>query len=260
MTRPLFFGSSDHALFGVHHPARAAAARGAGVVLCYPGVQEYNTTHWAFRKLAGMLAREGFDVLRFDYHGTGDSAGDTLEGDPSTWVADIHAAVRELRDMAGVQSVSLLGMRLGAALAALASREIDVDDLVLWEPVVHGRSYIGELEAQQARKKLVLLHGRWREDGQELMGFPFPPSLREAIGNIDLRAASGLKARRVLLLVSEERPAYQELVQAMRSTRHEVHYRHVPEGAHPDPSVREAALLSNRILVAMTEALSARPG
>lgn len=258
MTRPLFFGSSEQALFGVHHPARAAAARGAGVVLCYPGVQEYNMTHWAFRKLAGMLSREGFDVLRFDYRGTGDSAGEPLEANRATWLADIQTAVRELRDMTGVQPVSLLGMRLGAALAALVSREMAVDDLVLWEPVVQGRRYIEELEEQQARRKLVLLHGRWPEDREELMGFPFPPSMREDIGSIDLRAAPPIKARRVLVLVAQERPAHVELVEALRSAGNVVQYRVVPEETQVDPSTREAALLSNRILVAMTEGLSAR--
>src|SRR5919201_1417748 len=90
-----------------------------GIVLCYPGPQEYNVAHLAFRKLAGLLARRGWHVLRFDYRGTGDSAGASDEGDPTLWIQDLRAAVAELKDIAGISAVSVVGLRLGAAVAAL---------------------------------------------------------------------------------------------------------------------------------------------
>ena len=69
--KPFFFGPSAQPRFGLLHPPAGERARRAGVLLCYPGVQEYNISHWAFRKLAGLLARAGFPVLRFDWAGTG---------------------------------------------------------------------------------------------------------------------------------------------------------------------------------------------
>src|SRR4051812_44614801 len=97
--KPLFFGDSRRQLFGVYQPPRSGAGRNHAVLLCYPGVQEYNMSHWAFRKLAAHLAREGLHVFRFDYFGTGDSAGATIEGTPAQWIADIRTAARELIDL-----------------------------------------------------------------------------------------------------------------------------------------------------------------
>ena len=73
--KPIFFGDSKRKLYGVYAPPTGASRRSHAVLLCYPGLQEYGTSHWSFRRLSAMLAREGHHVLRFDYFGTGDSAG-----------------------------------------------------------------------------------------------------------------------------------------------------------------------------------------
>src|ERR1700690_929523 len=96
--KPAYFGSSSPPRFGVHAPSQAAKSRTTAVLLCYPGVQEYNMSHWAFRRLATMLAREGFHVLRFDWSGTGDSWGSAEDGTLEGWVDDVALAVQELRD------------------------------------------------------------------------------------------------------------------------------------------------------------------
>src|SRR5918992_3821916 len=112
---PFFFGSSQQPLYGVYHPPKARVPRRIGVVLCYPLWQEYMRAHRAFRQLAILLAKAGFPVLRFDYFGTGDSGGDSESGDVAQWTADVCTAIDELKDTAGVRSVSLVGLRVGAA-------------------------------------------------------------------------------------------------------------------------------------------------
>src|SRR4051812_25231992 len=106
--KPFFFGPSAQPRFGLLHPPAGERARRAGVLLCYPGVQEYNISHWAFRKLAGLLARAGFPVLRFDWAGTGDSAGESSGGRVSTWLEDVALAAQELKDSAEVERVSVV--------------------------------------------------------------------------------------------------------------------------------------------------------
>src|SRR4051812_9992414 len=175
---PSFFGKSEAPLLGVYHPPRGTAPRDTGVLLCYPAPQEYMRTHWAFRKLATMLAKEGFHVFRFDYFGTGDSAGDSGEATLSKWRENVALAARELRDVASVTKISAVGFRLGAALVATAD-DLMLTDLVLWEPVVRGLVYLGELEAIQTRRLSLDLDPPWRasERPAELLGFPFPAAI-----------------------------------------------------------------------------------
>src|SRR5256885_14992333 len=105
--RSFFFGTGRR-LYGALHEPRGAA-KSTGVLLCYPGVQEYNLTHWAFRKLAGQLAREGLPAMRFDWSCTGDSEGDIDDGAISHWVEDVATAADELRDASGVRRISIVG-------------------------------------------------------------------------------------------------------------------------------------------------------
>jgi pimeloyl-ACP methyl ester carboxylesterase len=143
---PFFFGPShQQQLFGVYEPATTARSQ-RGAVICYPWAREYLLAYPTLRLLTRTLAERGWHVLRFDYLGTGDSAGGAAEGSHRQWVTDIGIAVQELRDLAQVRQVALIGMRHGAALSAVAAAETrDVDRLVLWDPVADGRAYLREL-------------------------------------------------------------------------------------------------------------------
>ena len=68
------------------------------------------------------LERAGMHTLRFDYLGTGDSAGDVEQASPAQWVADVKAAVEEIQGRLPASSVTLVGLRLGATLAAVGPR------------------------------------------------------------------------------------------------------------------------------------------
>nr|WP_272491458.1 alpha/beta fold hydrolase [Corallococcus exercitus] len=213
-------------------------------------------THWAFRKLAGMLAREGFHVFRFDYYGTGDSAGEVHEGRVATWVQDIRLAATELQDLTGVQRVALVGLRLGAALAVRAATEgLSTAALVLWEPLVQGDAWIQELELLQARRATRTLYPQPEsplEVRQELLGFAFPRALRDDILALDLAALPAWPATRTHLVAGAPRPEYQRLQERLESTGLPFQHHLVPEeGA----GGQESALLSNRILQTITTLL-----
>src|SRR4051812_29243924 len=109
---PLFFGPAPRSLFGWYH-APAGPRRAVGVVVCNPIGDDYTRAHRPLRHLAERLARAGVAVLRFDFHGTGDSSGD--ERDPArvaTWVDDIDLAADELRRRSGCTAICLAGLRL----------------------------------------------------------------------------------------------------------------------------------------------------
>lgn len=146
--RALWFGPAEGALFGWYHEAAEGPPLDAVAVICAPVGHEYTRAHRTLRHLADRLARAGIAALRFDFHGIGDSTGTDLDADRlARWQRDIHDALALARELSGRRSTCLVGVRLGATLAALAAREAAVDRLVLWNPCVQGRRYVRELQA-----------------------------------------------------------------------------------------------------------------
>jgi pimeloyl-ACP methyl ester carboxylesterase len=243
---PFYFGSSKRPLFGIHHPPTSADIRESGVVLCPPIGQDYMRTHRALKQLAQQLTKAGFHVLRFDYFGTGDSGGESVEADLEQWVANVGDAVEELKDTAGVGVVSLVGIRLGAALATVAaSGRADIDRLVLWDPVVKGPAYVEEL------LQLGLpagVNGSTPPGTIGVSGFPVTPTLRAGLEQIDLQAHE-FPAKPVLLVVSDERPEYQSMRHHLSAAVPGSTFRLVPTDADWDDVDRMGAvLLPQRII------------
>jgi pimeloyl-ACP methyl ester carboxylesterase len=194
---PILFGPRDSRLFGVFHGA-SGAPRAEGIVLCQPIGHEYIRAHRTFRQLAVQLAKAGFPVIRFDYFGCGDSTGSGEDGSVSRWVADVHAAIDELRETSAVTSVSLVGLRLGASIALMAAAaRPEIRRIVLWDPVLDGRRYLSDLRTLQRRwlkgrpgSRRFAFHPRVTE----LIGFPVPPRLRREIENIAVTDADRRRA------------------------------------------------------------------
>ena len=238
--KPFYFGESTRPLFGVYDVPEPGADRDAGFLLCYPMCHEYMKTHWAFRRLAASLARAGFHVLRFDYYGSGDSAGETCHVSLAECRDNIRTAMQELKDLSAVRDVSIVGLRLGATLAAQASAEgLELKDLVLWNPVVRGADYIRDLRALQQERL------RWQDERgpggtcddddaqQVLLGFPFPADFREELGRLDLLSVcAGIRAKTVWLALSEQRGEYIQVQDAISRAGLAVKYQLVPDSGN----------------------------
>jgi len=134
---PFHFGSRQRRLFGNYEPAQEILGKVRAVLLCHPMGNEQIFAYRTMRLLATRLVQAGFHVLRFDYFGTGDSYGDTGEGDFASWCGDIETAIEELEEITGATSINLVGLRLGANLSArvAAHRQKDISKLILWEPL-----------------------------------------------------------------------------------------------------------------------------
>src|SRR3954447_24085767 len=111
---PLYFGAPERPLLRFYHPPSGASRRVA-VLLCAPIGDDLMRAHRPFRHLAEALAAAGFPVMRFDFDGEGDSAGDSRDPDRvATWRADIGRAAAELRALSGIDQLALVGLKLGA--------------------------------------------------------------------------------------------------------------------------------------------------
>jgi pimeloyl-ACP methyl ester carboxylesterase len=203
-------------LYGVHQ-APEGKALDAGLVLCYPFGQEYMRAHRAYRQLALLLTKIGFHVLRFDYRGTGDSSGELDNIIADHWVADVGHAVQELRDVANIQRVGVVGLRLGALIAAQAcNARDDIDRLILWDPVLSGSHYDAELLAEIAAENRAAAgphsgNGADARGNLSYNGFVLSPAFRASIKKFDLLSAIPQAVPRALLAVSHESEDFTQL-------------------------------------------------
>jgi alpha-beta hydrolase superfamily lysophospholipase len=186
-----------HPIFGWLHHAEAPIARDCVAVVCAPLAHEYTRAHRSMRHLADRLARRGIPAFRFDYHGIGDSPGSDLDPDRlAAWLASVKTAIERARQWSGRQRVCLIGVRLGATLAALVASEMPIDLLVLWNPVVRARGYLRELQAIAMSAERVACE---IDGALESAGFVMTAQTLESLRKIDLTTLRP-KAGRVLLL------------------------------------------------------------
>lgn len=212
----VWFGPAERPLYGWVSMPAGGLARG-GAVLCPPMGEEGRSAHRTFRRLAETLAEQGIVALRFDYDGTGDSAG--LQDDPdrvASWLGSVEAARQFLLDL-GAPDVSAVGMRLGATIAGCqAAASTPFRSLVLWDPCLSGRTFLREGEALFA---LGEDDGRVHDDGlRHTPGFQYDAATASAMTSIDLAKlpADRPLADRVLLLSRTDRPAPESIEKRVR--------------------------------------------
>ncbi len=205
---PFFFGP-DAQLFGCLHTPANPRCRDFGWLICQPIGHEYVNSHRALRQLAARLCEAGFPVLRFDYFGCGDSAGETCEGSIAQWLNDVATATAELNQRIGASRVGLAGLRLGATLALLAAAvRDDVASVIVWDPVLKGSAYLRELnslESEMLRLRPRPKRVERNSSDAQLLGFSFTAALCAEIAQLDL-TASVLESLPNLLMI-ESGPA-----------------------------------------------------
>ncbi len=186
---------------GWRHRDAAAPPLGAVAVICGPIGSEYTRAHRTLRHLADGFAAAGIPAIRFDYHGAGNSPGDDLDpGRFAAWRANIRTAIEAARGGDDSLAVILAGVRLGATLAVQVAAELQVDTLVLWNPVAKGRVYARELQAMAA----VAERNQCDVPGAvESGGFVMSAETLAEVAQVDLGKVTP-KARRIVWLARDD--------------------------------------------------------
>jgi pimeloyl-ACP methyl ester carboxylesterase len=211
---PFYFGPAHRPLLGWFH-APAGAWRDTAVVLCPPLGYQHLASYRTMGLLAARLSGLGFAVVRFDYPGMGDSAGDEHEsGLVRDWVEAIHLAGAEARRLSGATRTAAVGLGVGGMLAAAAGSQQPFDALVLWAPVESGRKFIRELRVLQGAGDDSITS----RDGLEAGGFIYPDALAAEIEALDLLRPGQSPARLMLLASRDDLPPLQRLEQRLRAT------------------------------------------
>ena len=175
----------------------------------------------AYRCIAEGLSQRGLLTLQFDYCGTGDSSGDPSdEVSIKGWLSDIGSAIDFMRK-AGVSRVGLIGLRLGATLAALAAADNDAETLVLWDPCETGRGFLREQQMLGFAARITPEESRASKAELEIPGLLLPGDLARSVGTLRLDdALRDLRATQLLLLTRPDRPPRANLKEHL--SRHDV--------------------------------------
>lgn len=202
-----WFGPADRPLAG-WWTAPARATRG-GVVIAPPLGYEYWPAHRSLRTLAESLACAGWHALRFDWDGTGDSAGEPSDANRiAMWRASLACAVQEMRE-AGLDRIVVVGVRLGATFALLDGAALGADAVIACAPVASGKRWVRELRmlgiADPNASGMVMY-----------AGLIVDAASAADLACIDLAKRPPAVTRRTLVLTRPELPD-QGLIDALRS-------------------------------------------
>jgi exosortase A-associated hydrolase 1 len=166
----LTFNCADALLIGVL--ARPEQPTRRGVIIVVGGPQYRVGSHRQFLQLARALAAEGVPVLRFDYRGMGDSAGDVrtfeaIDEDLRCAIDTFYAQVPALKE------VVIWGL-CDAASAALmyAHRDARIAGLVVANPWVRTEAGLAETYVKHYYPRRLIDKNFWRKllTGQVAVG------------------------------------------------------------------------------------------
>lgn len=175
-----FFGEAPKRLYGAYD---APTGRGGTALVVAPGWgPEYLAAHKVLRTLARRASEKGIHAMRFDYYGTGDSMGDDREVSVESLQDDLRLAVQECLDVAEVEEVWLVGVRLGATIAAVSAPTLDaVRGVVLWDPLIRGRDFLREIEGSATTRS---------GDAWDVGGYELTSTARAQIETLELPPAT----------------------------------------------------------------------
>ncbi|HUB47523.1 MAG TPA: hypothetical protein VMB73_21285 [Acetobacteraceae bacterium] len=193
--------------FAMLHPADGTQ----GVVICTTMGDEALNVYRPLVHLADRFAVAGWPTLRLEYYGTGDSNGE--DGEPcrfQSWLNSIAAGVCWLRENCGVGRVTLVGVRIGAALAVRAACGIeDIASLVLLAPAASGRRFLREMVLRaNATAEIWQVAGHIEEGGWfEAHGVRLDRSTRDEFERLDMAKLQRRPAPHALVLDQRGSPA-----------------------------------------------------
>lgn len=213
------FGEPARALFGLRH-VPPAPARGS-ILVCMPLLQEGIRCQRALWALSEALAAAGLEVLRFDWFGSGDSGGDSVQLRVDGMVDDIAAAAALVHPVRPPARPRLLALRSAALpLLAHASRSDVPVDVVLWSPVLDGRALVAAWREQHRRQLQTcgrFARGAGGAGDDELLGFVLDPALPAGLETLDARDCLLPTGSRLTLAQWSQSPVVDEFLDRQRA-------------------------------------------
>ncbi|MFS8137046.1 MAG: amino acid adenylation domain-containing protein [Thermomonas sp.] len=190
---PMWLDSDRGALYAALHPAMHVGK--VGILVAPPLFHELPRSRRLMTEVCVKLAAHGLPCLRFDYFGTGDSAGSGEVAEFSGMRGDLRCAEEALRRLANVERIVVLTFHGGALpVTSWLERGARVERAVFWEPIGDGAAWLGQLESEQQRELCSCERYPLRggapvmDDPDRLMGYAASAQLRRDIASSRLQA------------------------------------------------------------------------
>jgi pimeloyl-ACP methyl ester carboxylesterase len=126
-----YFEVAGAHLYTMLHRAAEPVAR---VLLIGPFASERQNSYLPWVRWARYLAARGFEVLRYDYRGVGESLGKFEEATFSNWADDLALLSDWFKKREPEMPLLLHGLEIGALFACSAFQHRIGDALLLWSP------------------------------------------------------------------------------------------------------------------------------
>jgi len=122
-------------LCGVWHLPKVATRK--AIILAH-GISANKDEDGVFTKLAELLKDNGFVVFRFDFRGSGESEGKSVDITIKGEIDDLTAAVNKVKST-GYTHLGLLGGSVGGSIVTLysAKNQSQLKCICLWNPVLN---------------------------------------------------------------------------------------------------------------------------
>jgi pimeloyl-ACP methyl ester carboxylesterase len=135
------------------------------------------------------------------------------------WDADLGTAIDELIDTAAVESVWVVGLRLGGLLAIRAAERPGVEGIVLWDPILSGAQQLAEAITLRDAQGTTTL---------EVGGIPIAPTMQHELNDLHVLKGARAPRARTLIAVSADERRYRDLEQWLAQGGSDVTYVCVP--------------------------------
>ena len=256
----VFHFGRDNRLFGMLH--RAASGAGDDVLLVAPPLlQEGIASQRALWTLCETASAAGTSVLRFDWFGSGESAGRSDEMTMATLQQDLGDAAGRLAPSGTPRTLALRSACL-PLLAAAGGASAPVD-LVLWDPVLDGGALVDAWKRQHQEQLQAVgryLPGRGIPPAaSELLGFDVCPDFVDALAQADFRRCALPAGSRVLVAAWEIDAALQAFIDIQQGAGVSVQTLVLVEGEQPawsDPAQFENQAYPRRSVAKLGQALA----
>lgn len=237
--RHFFVGPPGDQRLYCHHPA--ATPRPEGCVLYVPPfAEEMNKARRMSRLQAEALAAAGYEVLRIDLRGCGDSSGDIADTRWQDWVEDVRRAASWLRERVDAP-LWLWGLRAGCLLACATAPALQTaPNFLFWQPPASGKPLLQQFLRMKMAAGLLdgsakgvmdslrqrLLTG----ESVEVAGYELPADIALSLEQASLSPPAHAAARAILIELSpqpadEASPALQMSVRRWSDAGAQVQWR-----------------------------------